>query len=40
MLTTPVNAAGNYYNTFYHWAKDYQDDLTENTVIFYMADPG
>lgn len=40
VLTTPVNAAGNYYNTFYHWAKDYQDDLTENTVIFYMADPG
>lgn len=39
VLTTPVNAAGNYYNTFYHWAKDYQDDLTENTVIFYMADP-
>ncbi len=40
VLTTPVNAAGNYYNTYYHWAKDYQDDLTENTVIFYMADPG
>lgn len=36
--TTPENAAGSYYNTFYHWAKQYDDDFTENSVIFYMAD--
>lgn len=38
--TTPENAAGSYYNTFYHWAKQYDDDFTENSVIFYMADEG
>ena len=37
-LTTPVNARGSYYNTCYHFNKDYQDDLTENTILFYMAD--
>lgn len=36
--TTPENAAGSYYNTFYHWAKQYDDDFTENSVLFYMAD--
>lgn len=38
-LTTPINAAGDYYNTFYHWRKSYNDDITENSVLFYMADP-
>lgn len=38
--TTPENAAGSYYNTFYHWAKQYDDDFTENSVLFYMADEG
>lgn len=38
VITTPVNAAGDYYNTYYHWAKQYNDDLTENTVLFYMED--
>ena len=38
VITTPVNAAGDYYNTYYHWAKDYRNDLTENIVVFYMAD--
>lgn len=37
-LTTPINAAGDYYNTFLHWAKDYQQDFTENSILFYMAD--
>lgn len=36
--TTPLNAKGEYYNTFYHWAKDYQDDLTENSILYYMED--
>ena len=36
--TTPENAAGSYYNTYYHWAKQYGDDFTENSVLFYMAD--
>lgn len=38
--TTPDNAAGRYYNTFYHWAKQYNADFTENAVLFYMQDPG
>lgn len=38
VVTTPVNAAGDYYNTYYHWAKDYRNDLTENIVVFYMSD--
>lgn len=38
VVTTPVNAAGDYYNTYYHWAKNYLDDATENCVLFYMED--
>lgn len=38
VITTPVNAAGDYYNTYYHWAKQYNDDLTENSVLYYMED--
>ncbi len=37
--TTPINAAADYYNTYYHWAKDYQNDFTENGILYYMADP-
>lgn len=40
IITTPVNAGGDYYNTYYHWAKNYNDDLTENSILFYMADEG
>lgn len=40
VITTPVNAAGDYYNTYYHWAKNYLDDATENCVLFYMEDAG
>ena len=38
VVTTPVNAAGDYYNTYYHWCKNYLDDFTENSVLFYMED--
>lgn len=38
VVTTPVNAAGEYYNTFYHWAMNYHNDFTENAVVFYMED--
>lgn len=33
-LTSPVNAAGQYYNVFYHMITMYYNDLTENAVIF------
>lgn len=36
-LTTPVNAAGQYYNVFYHMITMYYNDLTENGVIFLLA---
>lgn len=38
VYTTPINAAGAYFNTFYHMAKDYQADFTQPAVIFYMDD--
>lgn len=37
-IATPVNAAGGYYNMFYHWGFRPQCDQTENAVVFYMAD--
>lgn len=37
-LTTPINAAGDYYNVYYHWARQYNDDVTENSILFYMED--
>lgn len=36
-LTTPINAAGKYYNVFYHMITMYFNDLTENAVIFLLA---
>ena len=36
-LTTPINAAGKYYNVFYHMITMYYNDLTENAVIFLLA---
>lgn len=33
-LTSPVNAAGKYYNVFYHMIEMYFNDLTENAVFF------
>lgn len=35
-LTTPVNAAGRYYNVFYHMRTLFFNDLTENAVIFVL----
>lgn len=36
-VTSPVNAAGLYYNVFYHMITMYYNDLTENAVIFLLA---
>lgn len=37
-LTTPVNARGQYYNTYYSWTHNYKLDQTENMILYYMAD--
>lgn len=37
---TPFNAAGGYYNQYYHFTDRYWNDLTENAVVFYLADVG
>lgn len=34
VLTTPVNARGMYYNTFWHLQRNYLNDLSENAVVF------
>lgn len=34
VLTTPVNAAGRYYNTFWHLRNLWFNDLSENCVVF------
>lgn len=36
--TTPFNSAGGYYNTYYHHKELYFNDLSENFVVFYLAD--
>lgn len=36
-LTSPINAAGKYYNVFYHMITMYYNDLTENAVVFLLA---
>lgn len=36
--TSPFNSAGGYYNTFYHMKEMYFNDLSENFVVFYIAD--
>lgn len=38
VLTTPVNARGKYYCTYYSWAYMFKQDQTENMVLYYMAD--
>lgn len=35
-LTSPINAAGKYYNVFYHMIEMYYNDLTENAVVFLL----
>lgn len=37
VLTTPVNAKGDYYNTVYHWAFMHKYDATENMILYYIA---
>lgn len=36
--TTPFNSAGGYFNTFYHWRKNYWNDFTENGILFVMGE--
>lgn len=36
-ITSPINAAGQYYNVFYHMITMYFNDLTENAVVFLLA---
>lgn len=36
--TSPFNSAGGYYNTFYHMKEMYFNDLSENFIVFYVAD--
>lgn len=36
-ITSPINAAGQYYNVFYHMITMYYNDLTENAVLFLLA---
>jgi hypothetical protein len=32
--STPINAKGLYYNTFYHFTRRYYSDITENCIVF------
>lgn len=36
--TTPFNSAGGYYNTYYHHKELYFNDLSENFIVFLLAD--
>lgn len=36
--TTPFNSAGGYYNTYYHHKELYFNDLSENFVMFILAE--
>lgn len=36
-ITSPINAAGKYYNVFYHMITMYFNDLSENAVVFLLA---
>lgn len=35
---SPFNARGGYYNQFWHFTDRYWNDLTENAIVFYIAD--
>lgn len=35
-ITSPINAAGKYYNVFYHMITMYFNDLTENAVVLLL----
>ena len=34
VLTSPINAAGRYYNTFYHLKRLWFNDVSENFIVF------
>lgn len=34
----PYNTRGKYWNTTYNWVKRFQNDLTENAILYYMSD--
>lgn len=34
---TPLNAKGRYYNTYYHYARRYYNDITENGIVLVLA---
>lgn len=36
--TTPFNSAGGYYNTYYHHKELYFNDLSENFIVFVLAE--
>lgn len=38
VLSTPMNAKGSYTNMFYHFTDRYWMDMTENAVVFIIAD--
>lgn len=38
VIASPINNKGSYYNTTYHYAKDYMFDQTENMILYYMED--
>lgn len=37
-ITTPVNAAGDYYNTYVHYRKNYWNNYTHNGIVFVMGE--
>ena len=39
-VTTPLNAAGLYYNVFTHVRKNYWTDYTENAIVYYLGAGG
>ena len=35
---SPYNTRGKYWNTTYNWVKRFQNDMTENAILYYMSD--
>ena len=38
--TTPMNSAGGYFNTYYHWKFNDYVDYTENMILFVLGEGG
>ena len=36
--TTPMNSAGGYFNTYYHWKFNTYTDFTENMILFVLGE--